>query len=74
MSKAAITTTPTSLAEHKAIQKALEADPRAVLIYRDGDQMRRLDSGESIAIADVPAAAADLLAHKQRVLVAANRC
>ena len=70
MSKAAITITPSSLAEHKAVQKALAADPRAALIYRDGDQMRRFDTGEIIAIADAPAAAADLLAHKQRVLIA----
>ena len=70
MPKPSTTTPPSSLAEHKAVKKALVADPRAVLIYRDGDQMRRLDTGEIIAIADAPAAAADLLAHKQRVLIA----
>ena len=70
MSKPATTTPPSSLAEHKAVEKALAADPPVVLIYRDGDEMRRLDSGEIIAIADAPAAAAELVAQKQWVLIA----
>lgn len=70
MPKPSTTTTPPSLADHNAVQKALAADPRAVLIYRDGNQMRQIDSGEIFAIADAPAAAAELLVQKQRVLVA----
>ncbi len=44
MPKPSTTTTPPSLADHNAVQKALAADPRAVLIYRDGNQMRQIDT------------------------------